>query len=470
MSPNPPDNLSEPRPFTPAEVRRALRTSLVAWGLFGSAWMAMVTGVAYVTFVRDKLHVSTFYYGLLMSLPFAGSLAQLLGSYWTETRRQRRRQCWSTLVVSRSIWFLVAALPWVIPEQRHDARVGLLLGLMLFSSVLSHVSNPAGFSWFADIVPEHIRARYLSRRAAVSTLTVIVASAVVSQIIDHNQSLVVFTLIFCIAGVLGLADINLYCLRVREPPMHPHAGPPWRLRNVFLLPMGDRSFRGYLWYTAWEAFRRGVVGPFWWLMALEYLKIGAFWSNMYVMLVPMVFTAVALPFWGGVCDRFGAKTLVRLGLATSLVYPVLWSLATPRAFHVLLFVPAVIGGFFSAALQTAEMSMMFSLTPRENRSAYLACLMLAANLGFAVAMILGGALAQALKPVELHLAGLTFVNFHFLMLLSILFTLLSLTLILPRLPAQEHVGPGEVLRDLARASLNRVKGEREREETAADPE
>ena len=332
-SPPSPDPAPEPRPFTPAEVRRALRTSLVAWGLFGSAWMAMVSGVAYVTFVRDKLGVSTFYYGLLMSLPFAGSLAQLLGSYWTETRRTRRRLCWTTLTAGRAIWFLVAALPWVVPERYHDARVGLLLALMLVSSTLSHISNPAGFSWFADIVPEHIRARYLSRRAAVSTLTVIAVSALVSHLIDADKSLGLFIIIFCVAGLLGLADINLYCLLVREPPMPPHEGPPWRMRHVVLTPLRNRAFRGYLLYAFCEAFRRGVVGPFWWLMALEYLKIGAFWSNMYVILVPMVFSALALPFWGGVCDRFGAKPLAKLGILVSLVYPILWSLATPRAFH-----------------------------------------------------------------------------------------------------------------------------------------
>jgi MFS family permease len=455
------DPRPEPRPFTPAEVRRALRTSMVAWGLLGSAWMALVTGVVYVTFVRDKLHFSTFSYALLMSLPFAGSLAQLLGSYWTETKRQRRRQCWISLVLSRSVWLLVAALPWVVPEQLHGLRVGLLLSLMAFSSVMSHISMPAGFSWFADIVPEHIRARYLARRAAVSTLTVIVVSAAVSELVDRSQSLTMFTVIFLAAAVLGLADICLYCLRVREAPMPPHEGPPWRMRNVLLTPLQSPPFRGYLLYAFFEAFRRGVVGPFWWLMALEYLKIGAFWSNMYVMLLPMAFTAVALPFWGGACDRFGAKALVRLGIVTSLLYPILWSLATPRAFHVLLFVPAVIGGFFSAALQTAEMSMMFSLTPRENRSAYMACLMLASNLGLAVSMILGGALAQALKPVVYHAGGLTFMSYHFLMLISVVLTLLSLLFILPRLPAEEHVGAGEVLRDLARASLEKVKGERE---------
>ncbi len=79
--------------LTPAEVRRVFRTSLIAWGFFGSAWTAAVSGIVYVTFIRNKLHASTFMYGLIMVLPILGALGQLLGAYLTETFRRRRLQC-----------------------------------------------------------------------------------------------------------------------------------------------------------------------------------------------------------------------------------------------------------------------------------------------------------------------------------------------------------------------------------------
>lgn len=423
------------RPFSPAEVRRALRTSMVAWGFFGSAWMAMVGGAVYVTFVRTKLHASTSVYVLVMAVPFIGALGQLLGSYLTEVVRQRRRQCLVTLTCSRALWLVAAALPWVVPPSLPGVRIGLLLGLVLASATLSHISNPAGFSWFADIVPESIRARFLANRAAVSTVTVVTVSLYVSWVIQRHQSFATFTLIFAVAGVFGLIDIWLYALRVREPPMAPHEGPPWRMRNVWVIPSRNRPFRRYFLYVFCEAFMNGLVGPFWWLMALEFLKIGTFWANMYVMSLPMVFMAVALPFWGRVADRVPTRTLVYIGTLSALLGPLLWVLATPRGFHPFLLVSAVVGGACWAATQTADMSMMYSLTPRENRSAYTACLLLGGNLGLVISQLAGGQIARAFAPVHVRVGSLTLGNIHLLMLVSVLIILAHALFVIPRLPA-----------------------------------
>ena len=183
----------------------------------------------------------------------------------------------------------------------------------------------------------------------------------------------------------------------------------------------------------------------------------------------MVFVALALPRWGGICDRFGARPLARLGTLMSLVYPVFWVLATPGHFHFFLAFPAVIGGLFAGALQTADMTMMYALTPRENRSAYIACLMLASSLGYAIAPPLGGALAELLKPVSVHVWGLTLINFHFLMFLSILITLAHATFIIPRLPAETKATAGDVVKHLTRTSLARLTKALEGEEADDAP-
>ena len=107
-------------------------------------------------------------------------------------------------------------------------------------------------------------------------------------------------------------------------------------------------------------------------------------------------------------------------------------------------------------MQTADMTMMYALTPRENRSAYMACIMLAASLGYAIAPPLGGALADLLKPVSVHVWGLTLINFHFLMFLSILITLAHATFIIPRLPADSTATAGDVVKHLTRTSFARL--------------
>jgi MFS family permease len=421
--------------LTPAETRRALWVAAIAWGVFGSAWASMVSGAVFVSFVREKLGASMVMYGLFSSLPFLGVLAQLPGAWWVERFRRRRPLFLVTSTANRMMWFLVAALPWAIPAQYPGMRLVVLLGLMMVGSALGHAGMPGWFSWFADMIPERVRGRYLGRRAALATTTAVVMSATMSHIIDRNNSFTVFTIIFCAAAVMGLGDIELFFL-VREPRMAARET-PWRLWSVILEPLRSRPFRGYLLYALSEAFMFGFAGAFFWLMGLEGLKIGKFWSNLYVMVLPMVFTAVALPLWGNVTGRFGSRPLVTLGTLMSVVFPVCWILATPGRYHVLLGVAAVIGGLFSAAIQVGDMNMIFALTPRESRSAYLAVLSLASSLGWAVAPALGGAVARALEPVHVGLWGLRLGNLHFLMMISLMLRLLHAGLVIPRLPDKE---------------------------------
>ncbi len=446
-------NLPPEDHLTPAETRRALWVAAIAWGVFGSAWASMVSGAPFVAFVREKLGASTFVYSLFSSLPFLAVLAQLPGSWWAEHTRRRKSLFLITATLNRALWFLIAVLPWIIPERYGGARVGALLALVMIGSALAHAGTPAWFSWFADMVPEIIRGRYLGRRAALATTTAVIVSAVVSRIVDVNDSFHTFAVLFSIAAVLGLADVELFLL-VREPTMSKRES-PWRLRDVLFEPLRSRPFRGYLLYAFSEMFMFGFAGPFFWLMGLEGLHIGKFWSNFYVALVPMVFTALALPAWGSAGDRFGAKPLVTLGTVMSISFPVCWVLARPEHYHALLATCAVIGGLFGAAISVGDMSMVFSLTPRESRSAYLAVLSLASSFGWASAAALAGWVAQALKPAQLHVAGWTFGQFHFLMFISITLRLLHVIFVIPHLPDTRAQPTGELVRHLVRRPFRR---------------
>ena len=450
----------EGQPLSPPEIRHALWVAAIAWGVFGSAWMTMVGGTPYVTFVRQRLHVSIFMYTILGSLPYASAVAQLVGSWIVERTRSRRRLFLFCATAGRLTWLLVAALPWVVPATLPALRVGAFLGLMLLASVLGALSTPAWFSWFGDMVPENIRGRYLSQRAALATATQVVAGIIVPWFVDRDSSFATFTIIFAIASLLGTADVSLFWT-VREPPMPPHEGEPWpRLRwwsvfvepaRVFRVPLRDRQFRGYLIYALSETFMFGIAGSFFTVMGLEFLKIGNLGTTIYASTIPLICTVVALPLWGGICDRFGHRPLLAFGTLGSVAYPVFWLLATPEHHVTALLGAALIGGSCGAAVTTADMSMMYAFTPREGRSAYMACIMLATSVGWAVAPLLSGKMADLLVGWQYHLWGLTFVNFHLIMLASLIARVLHVIFILPLLP-EEHPRPTrDLIRHLARS-------------------
>ena len=448
MSSAPPTtSTSESGHLSPAEVRHALLTAAIAWGIFGSAWMAMTGGAPYVTFVRSRLHASTFTYSLLSALPFLTVLLQLPGSYLVEKTRRRRLLFLLPASAGRLVWLLVAALPWVIPSRHPGVRIGLFMALMVIGSSLGSFSSPAWFSWFAEMVPESIRGRYLSKRAALSTFTVAWVGLLVPWIIDRDSSFRTFSILFSVASLLGLADVSLFW-RVREPRMPAHEGPAWGMLSPLFTPLRDRPFRGYLLYAFCESFMFGIAGPFFMLMALEFLDLGNFRASLWVSTVPMVFSMVTLPAWGGLCDRFGAKSLVMLGTITSIIYPLAYLAAAPGHYLPFLITAAVIGGSFGAAVSVGDMAMLYSLTPQLGRSAYIACVMLASSLGWFFAPILSGALAQALKPLSWHVGGFAFGNLHVLMAISLVARLLHAAFIIPHLPDPQARPTRELLRHL----------------------
>jgi MFS family permease len=440
--------------LSPAETRRALLVAAIAWGLFGSAWMNLITGAPFVNYAR-KLGASTFVFALLSALPFLGVLAQLPTSYLVERIRRRKKLFLTCGIAQRSLWFLVAAIPWVIPQEYRDLRVGALLALLMLSSTLGNAGAPAWLSWFADFVPVQIRGRYLGNRAALATLTGVVTAGIAGYVLDRTGSYTAFTVIFCIAAVLGLMDILLF-VAVRETAMVEREGPPWQLRNVIVEPTSNPAFRRYLVYAFSEALVFGVVAPFFWLMGLEQLKIGNFWSNWYIMMVPMICTALTLPLWGSACDRFGSRPLVSLGTLMTIAFPLCWLLATPGHFHTPLAIAAVIGGGFGAAIPIADMNMLMSLTPRVSRSAYIAMLFVASALGWVIAPTLSGAVAQELKGVHLHIGGRAFGNLHFLMAASLLLRLAHVFFIVPRLPEAPKGTTGALIRYLISWPLRRL--------------
>lgn len=440
--------------LSPAETRRALLVAAVAWGVFGSAWMSLVTGAPFVSYAR-KLGASTLEFGLLSSLPYLGVLAQVPGSYIAERLRRRKPIFLICGTIHRSLWFLVAAIPWLIPYQFAELRVGALLALLLLSSALGNAGSPAWLSWFADFIPVHIRGRYVGNRAALATLTGVIVAGVAGLVLDRTQSYPAFTVMFCIAASLGVVDIVMF-LAVRETAMVEHEGPPWQLRSVIVEPLRTPVFRRYLAYAFSEAFMFQIAGPFFWLMALEDLKIGSFWSNFYIMMVPMICTAVTLPLWGKACDRFGSRPLVSVGTFMTLAFPVAWLFATRGQFHTALAIAAVVGGSFGSAIQVADMNMLMGLTPRVNRSVYLAAIAVAAALGWVIAPVISGAAAQSLKNTHVLFAGRVFGRFHFLLAAAIVIRLLHVFLIVPRLPEVPRSTTGTLIRYLLTWPLQRL--------------
>src|SRR5689334_13511311 len=95
----------------PSAVLRGLRRSVVEGAL--SNIHVTITSGAFLTGFALLLGAGDFELGLLGALPFVGQLFQFVGAYLEELLGERRRLVAITAGISRSLWAIVAALPFL---------------------------------------------------------------------------------------------------------------------------------------------------------------------------------------------------------------------------------------------------------------------------------------------------------------------------------------------------------------------
>ena len=98
-------------------------------------------------------------------------------------------------------------------------------------------------SWLADVVPIHIRGRYLGLRSSISTLFGLTGALVASLVIQKMPGLDGYMLVFGVATVFGIGDIATF-IWIKDPPMH--AVEHHRFFDSMKTVLRDRNYVKYL--------------------------------------------------------------------------------------------------------------------------------------------------------------------------------------------------------------------------------
>ena len=334
------------------ELRRSLRIVTAAW-ILGVIWMACISGSRMNIFGR-MLGFGEFHFGLLTALTFVATLAQLAATVLIERSGLTKYQYLSCATISRLTWVAIAAVPLMLPMPS-PAAVWTVLGLLLLSSVMNALAQPAWMTWMGDLIPRRIRGRYFANRSIISQavkVPVVISLAVLLDCVTRadpvtgqmlamtpqSQPTVLWFVaaVFAAAGIVGAVDILLFH-RVREvagttpdrprrpavnvaPPDLAGAGPAGRavrrlsagVRQLLLDPLGDRVFRRYVVYGATITFAMAVGGPYFWRNTLENLRLGVLGTDMlFLVLSPLIAMLASRP-WGRLIDRWGRRPVLIL--------------------------------------------------------------------------------------------------------------------------------------------------------------
>jgi MFS family permease len=171
----PPAPTEPPMPGTTlatSAVQRGLRLSIVE-GALSNIHVSVTTG-AFLTGFALLLGASDFELGVIGALPFIGQLFQFVGAYLEEQLSERRRLVVLTAGVSRALWALFAALPFL--GGLGGARLPIFLVVLAISQALIGVAGNAWTSWMSDLVPPRQRGRYFGARNTITSVTAMVST------------------------------------------------------------------------------------------------------------------------------------------------------------------------------------------------------------------------------------------------------------------------------------------------------
>jgi len=397
-----------------AALRRSLHYCTLAW-VFGAFWFSATNGATINRFAEYLAppHLKDLVLGIVFGAAYFGVILQIPGAFVIEHLRRRKAFfiLWQT--VQRVLYLFIGLLPWVFPS--HSATAAWLLVIVLVVAwSAGQFGGQAWVNWMADLVPPRVRGKYFGRRSRLGIAVMAVTGIVMGLVLDMysgaplEQLVKVISIIFMIAGVSGIIDIQMF-RKVDEPRMSSISKEP--IFKRLIQPFRDREFRRYVGYLSIWNFSVGWCGAFWWAYLLGFFdvlraeKSMVWWLNHYYLAAYIMMQLgynvgqfTGYPVWGRMIDRFGRKPIIFISSFTHTFSWMFWLFLSPGLLPWCI-LAQFIGGFFSSGQEIANFNMMLGFN-RKGGAGYQAIASVLVNLTAAIAAFLAGCLLLYLVRIE----------------------------------------------------------------------
>ena len=401
------------------QVHRALRSFVVASGLWGAWGQACGLGTAAFTGFALYLGADGAFIALFTSAAYFLALTQLLAPLLSARVRDKKRFVVVFGYVEIAFRGLPLIIPLFVPEQY---RLPALVAMVCLSMFSGYAISPFYSTWIANAVPENIRARFASRQTIVSTIVAMIVGFAIGQFLDLFPG-GGFVWVFAagtLFGILGYSNL------LRAPfPQQTAASDEQstRLRDL-VQPFYDANFRrAALFFGLWT-FGVGLAGPLYSVFMLDRLQIS--YTEVSIFNALFMLTSIAgYRLWAGLIDRFGARPVLQILMTPAAFLPCLWAFNQPEAYH-LVPVALVISGILFSGIGVGINPLLYGLLPQgERRTMYLATWSVTVNLMGALGPLFGGLLVAQLEGLRFYVFGVPMGD------LQIIFALSTLTRLAP---------------------------------------
>jgi MFS family permease len=398
------------------DLKRSLE-NITLEGAFAMVFIVL-TGGAFLIGFALLLGANDFEIGLLAAIPFLAQAAQLVAAYLVDLTGKRKLITIQSIFVARQIWWLLIPLPFLSGAW----RLYFLLIVFGISSSAAMMANAGWMSWMAELVPGRIRGRYFGFRSAVLAISTIIATLVGGAVLDHfktrnleGQGFAIIIAISCLFAFIAL----LLLKKFPDRPM-----PPARAHWTYLLePLKNSGFKHLIKvFTFWN-FSLGISAAFFAAHMLTNLKMSFTQISLYASAASIAAILLNKP-WGIIVDRFGSKPVIVVCAFGLALVPMIWWIPRQGHLEILIFEAAYSGALWTG-FNLAAFNIPIANSPKVGRTTYLAMFSVITGLGFFIASILGGFLAENWKNIHYQLGFQTIVNYHILFAISTTLRLLA---------------------------------------------
>ena len=365
--------------------------------------MGALTGGALLVAFALMLGASLTVIGLIAAVAPLSQLLQIPAIWIVEKLRRRKALVVVTLVASRTAWFAVAAIPWLVPQEH---RVTALLVSLALTFGFASISNSAFNSWKRDLVPDANMGIFLARRLSLATAAGAVVTLGAGFSIDWGgrhlgDPMAIYSILFLLGGFFGLLGVG-FLSRIPEPRMDLPDG-----RGILATlaePLRDENFRQLLWFLASWNFAVNMAAPFFTVYMLSRLGLPVGWV-LALSVISQIANVSFYPIWGRLADRFSNRSVLGLAGTLFIICIAMWPFTTMPERYVLtvplLLAIHVLAGISTAGVNLCAGGIALKMAPRGKATAFLATNALISGAAATLAPAIGGILADLLANEHL---------------------------------------------------------------------
>ncbi|MBX4196261.1 MFS transporter [Candidatus Pacearchaeota archaeon] len=361
------------------------------------------TGISssYITPFALALKANAFHIGILSALSgLVSPAAQLWGSKLMESygRKKIVLVCvfWQALM-----WLpiaIVALLAWKNALSFTPLIYGLIAGYTLMVT-FGGIAHPPWFSWMGDLVPEHERGKYFSKRNLITgivELSAVIIALIVVDNLQHSTKLFLgFSVLFILACIFRLLSYKIF-----HRQYAPHLRPREKYKTSFTQVLKqNKDFSKFIYYQLFFNIALMIASPFFAVYMLQERNFSYNWY-IYITISSSLFYLLFTPLIGKISDNKGNKTLLWMANIGFVFTPLLWIVDDNPVW--LIFVPQLVAGLANAALTIALTNYTYSNIPDEQRGEGVAVLNLITGVGTFIGSLIGGYILQNVSSTILN--------------------------------------------------------------------